>query len=194
MVTNGGPNSVTQLLLDWRGGDSHALDRLMPLVYDELHKLAGHYMRSERSGHTLQATALVHEAYGRLINMEVAWNDRAHFLAVAATSMRRILVDHARARHRLRRDGGVQITLDEALQVAPERPADLIDLDTALRKLEELDRRKSRAVELRFFGGLSYDEAADVLGISRATLHRDMRMALAWLKNEMTSGSDDGPG
>ena len=181
------PESVTRLLRDWRGGDREALDRLLPLVYDELRRLASHQMRGESSGHTLQTTALVHEAYARLVDVEVPWVDRAHFFAVAARLMRRILVDHGRACRREKRGAGaVKLSLDEALSVTPQPGNELLDLDDALTRLAEFDERKSRVVELHFFGGMTYDETAVVLDISSATVHRELRMAKAWLYGEMT--------
>lgn len=177
--------NVTKLLLEWRGGNQQALDALMPLVYDELRRLAQHYMRSERPEHTLQATALVNEAYVRLVDMKVTWQDRAHFFAVAARLMRRVLVDHARAQHRAKREGGPKVSLDEALEVACTPSQDLLALDTALEQLATFDQRKSEIIELHFFGGLSNDEVAEALGISRATVQRDLRMAKAWLNHEL---------
>ena len=178
-------NNVTQLLLEWRGGNHAALDRLMPLVYDELRRLAQHYMRSERTEHTLQATALVNEAYLRLVDINVTWQDRAHFFAVAARLMRRMLVDHARAHQRAKRDGGAKVGLDEALEISSQPAADLLTLDHALSRLAEFDLRKSEIIELHFFGGLANDEVAEALGISRATVQRELRLAKAWLGREM---------
>src|SRR5262245_54527387 len=182
------PNNVTQLLLEWRGGNETALDRLMPMVYDELRRLAQHYMRSERREHTLQATALVNEAYIRLVDMKVSWQDRAHFFAVAARLMRRLLVDHARANHRAKRDsGGPTISLDDTDQIPVNASADLLVLDGALTRLAEFDPRKTEIVELHFFGGLSNEEVAEALGVSRATVQRELRMAKALLKHELNS-------
>lgn len=178
--------SVTQLLGAWRSGDEHALAELTPLVYSELRRLAGHYMRSERAGHTLQATAVVNEAFMRMVDMDVPWQDRAHFFAIAARSMRRILVDHAKAHRREKRGGkNTDLTLDEALVVSAEPDADLVNLDEALERLEALDERKAKVVELHYFGGLTYDEIAEAMEISAATVHRDLRMAKAWLQNEL---------
>ncbi len=178
--------NVTQLLLEWRSGNQQALDRLMPLVYDELRRLAGHYMRSERPEHTLQATALVNEAYLRLVDLKVSWQDRAHFFAVAARLMRRLLVDHARAHHRAKREsGGPKLSLDDAVEVSAEPAANVLMLDEALTRLAEFDPRKSEVIELHFFGGLSNEEVAEALGVSRATVQRELRLAKAWLNHEL---------
>jgi RNA polymerase sigma factor (TIGR02999 family) len=185
-MATGSPKTVTQLLSDWRSGDQQALDQLMPLIYDELRRLAQHYMQSERPDHTLQATALVHEAYLRLVDMDVTWQDRVHFFAVAARLMRRILVDHAKTHRRAKRGSGQKITLDEALLVAPEPAPDLVELDDALQRLATFDSRKSQVVELHFFGGLTYDEIAEAVGISPATVHRELRLAKAWLYHELS--------
>jgi RNA polymerase sigma-70 factor (ECF subfamily) len=181
------PTRVTGLLLKWGQGDEAALDRLIPLVYQELHQIARRCMAGERAGHSLQATTLVNEAYLRLIDAQkVAWHDRAHFLAVAARVMRRILVDHARA-GRARKRGGLasRVTFDEALVVTKEPREDFVALDDALNALATFDERKSRAIELRFFGGLSVEEAASVLKVSPETVLRDWRLAKAWLQREM---------
>src|SRR5688572_17581073 len=167
--------NVTQLLLEWRGGSQQALDVLMPVVYDELRRLAQHFMRGERPEHTLQATALVNEAYLRLVDMKVSWQDRAHFFAVAARLMRRMLVDHARALHRAKREGGPKVSLDDALEVSCKPASDLLALDEALAQLATFDQRKSEIVELHSFGGLSNDEVAEALGVSRATVQRELR-------------------
>lgn len=174
---------VTQILLDWSNGDKAALDRLMPVVYSELRRLANRYMRRERPGQTLQTTALVHEAYVRLVDYKnMRWQDRAHFYAVAAQVMRRILVDRARARNAAKRgDAARRVSLAEADAVSNEQAADILDLDQALKELEELDPRKSQIIELRFFGGLNIDETAEVLGISPTTVQREWRSARAWL-------------
>jgi len=180
------PNNVTQLLLDWRRGDAEALDHLMPLVYNELRRLAGRYLRSERPEHTLQATALVNEAYIRLVDMNVSWQDRAHFFAVAARLMRRLLVDHARAHHRAKREsGGPKISLDDAVEVSIQPTADIVALDEALKRLAEFDTRKTEIIELHFFGGLRNEEVAEALGVSRATVQRELRLAKAWLNHEL---------
>jgi RNA polymerase sigma factor (TIGR02999 family) len=182
--------NVTQLLLEWRGGNQQALDALMPVVYDELRRLAQHYMRGERPEHTLQATALVNEAYLRLVDMKVSWQDRAHFFAVAARLMRRMLVDHARAQHRAKREGGPKVSLDDALEVSCKPASDLLALDEALEELATFDQRKSEIIELHFFGGLSNDEVAEALGISRATVQRELRMAKAWLNHELKKSEE----
>ena len=178
--------NVTQMLLDWRSGDEKALKQLMPLVYDELRRLASRYMKSERRGHTLQATALVNEAYIRLVDMKVSWQDRAHFFAVAARLMRRLLVDHARAHHRAKREGdAAKVSFDDAIEVLCNPTSDVIAVDEALTRLAEFDPRKSEILELRYFGGLNNDEVAEALGVSRATVQRDLRLAKAWLNREL---------
>jgi RNA polymerase sigma-70 factor (ECF subfamily) len=181
------PREITQLLLAWNNGEKEALDRLMPLVHQELHRLAHRYMRRERPGNTLQTSALVNEAYLRLIDSSrVRWQNRAHFFAISAQLMRRILVDLARDRHNLKRGGATtRLSLDEALTVAHERSGDLVALDEALITLASLDVRQSRVVELRFFGGLSNVEAAEVLKVSEGTIRRDWSLAKAWLQREM---------
>lgn len=177
------PSEVTRLLKDWGNGDSTALDQLMPIVYDELRAIAARYLRRERQDHTLQPTALVNEAYLRLIDQkQVEWQNRAHFMGVAAKMMRRILVDHARTHNRVKRGSGAQrVSLDEAVAVAEERTADLIELDRALDELEAFDERKCRVVEMRYFGGLSVEETAEVLNVSLITVARDWKLAKAWL-------------
>jgi RNA polymerase sigma factor (TIGR02999 family) len=181
-----GSSEVSRLLLAWRGGDTTAIERLLPLVYDELHALARRHLRGERPDHTLQPTALIHEAYLRLCGADVAWEGRVHFLAVAAQTMRRVLVDYARTRARDKRGGGAApITLDDALVVSPERPDDVLALDEALQRLSTLDERKAHAVELHYFGGLTYDETAAALNVSAATVDRELRMAKAWLYREL---------
>jgi RNA polymerase sigma factor (TIGR02999 family) len=182
------PQSVTQLLLQWRQGDPAALDQLMPIVYDELRRLARHYISRERTGHTMQTTDLVHEAYLKLIDhTRMQWQDRTHFMAVAAQAMRRILVDHARARHRAKRGGDqLRVTLSQVADIACGQASDLIRLDEALTRLAAIDLRKSRIVELRYFGGLSVEETAEVLDISRTTLMRDWQTAKMWLMREMS--------
>ena len=173
--------------MDWNNGNQAALDKLMPLVDRELHRLAHHYMRRENPGYTLQTSALVNEAYLKLIDQKhVHWKNRAHFFALSAQLMRRILVDHARSRQYEKRGGGAQrISFDEAMIVSPERGADLIALDEALNKLTEIDPRKGKVVELRFFGGLSIEETAEALQISAVTVMREWRMAKAWLYNSL---------
>lgn len=182
---------MTALLSAWRKGNHDAEEQLFQLVYADLHRLAARYMARERPGHTLQATALINEAYIRLIDIEqIHWQDRSHFFAVAARVMRRILVDSARARRYQKRDGGAEnISLDEALLVTRRRSSDLVALDDALFALAAKDERKSRVVELRFFGGLSADETAEVLGVSSDTVLRDWRMAKVWLLREIKRGS-----
>ena len=184
---------ITQLLHEWRNGNSQALDQLMPLVYDELRGLAGHYLKSEAVFQTLQATALVNEAYIRLVGMDVPWQDRAHFFAVAARLLRRILVDNAKSHRRVKRGGGqIRVTLNEYLPSA-EPDKDIIALDESLKSLAEFDERKSQIIELHFFGGLTYDEMAEALSISPATVHRELRLAKAWLNHELNKkgGSDE---
>ena len=177
---------VTDLLLAWGRGDDSALDRLIPLVRVELHRLARRHMRREHTGHTLQTTALVNEAYLRLVDLgRVRWQDRAHFFAMSARLMRRILVDHARSRQFVKRGGGARrIPFDEAL-VSVERNIDLVELDDALRRLADLDPRKGQVVEMRFFAGLSVEETATALGVSPVTVMRDWRVARAWLFKEL---------
>ena len=184
------PGEVTGLLLAWSGGDQAALDRLIPLVHAELYRIARRCMRRERAGHSLQATALVNEAYMRLVDtQQVRWQDRTHFLAISARLMRRVLVDHARAQRSQKRGaGGEKVTMVEALAGSDERPHDVIALDDALEALATLDERKSLVVELRFFGGLSVEETATTLGISVATVMRDWTLAKAWLLRELKQG------
>lgn len=181
---------VTGLLLRWGGGDARAFDELAPLVYEELRRLARSHLRRERPGHTLQSTALVHEAYLRMVDQQsVNWQNRSHFYGIAAQMIRRILVDHARARHTHKRgDAAPKITLDEAIGAAQGRDLDLVALDDALQALAEIDPRQSRIVELRYFAGLSIEETAEVLQISPATVKRDWTAARAWLKRELTRG------
>jgi RNA polymerase sigma-70 factor (ECF subfamily) len=183
------PKQVTQLLVAWGNGDEAARDELMPLVYDELHRLAHRYMNRERPGHTLQTSALVNEAFVRLVDQrDVHWQNRAHFFGLAAQMMRRILVDYARNRRYAKRGGGArQVSLDEAMIVSEERTAEVVALDDALKGLAEIDPRKSQIVELRFFGGLSIDETAEVLKISPGTVMRDWTLAKAWLRKQMVS-------
>jgi len=176
--------TATQLLCAWRGGDRDAFDRLLPVVYDELASLARRALSGERPDHTLQTHALVHEAYLRLIDAEVAWQDRAHFMAVAARTMRRVLVDHARARRRHKRDGGVRVELHSGI-AGGEPPLDVLALHEALERLMAFDERKSQIVELHYFGGLSYEETAEAVGISAATVDRELRLARAWLQHDL---------
>ena len=184
------PADPTALLLAWNRGDPDALDALLPLVYEELRRLAGRYMKQEREGHSLQATALVNEAYLRLIEVkQVRWQNRAHFFAMAARLMRRILVDAARSRTYHKRGGGAPVlSLDEAL-VIPNQPGhDFVALDDALSALAAIDQRKSQVVEMRFFGGLTLEETAEALSVSRDTVIRDWRMAKLWLLRELRGG------
>ena len=181
------PSEITRLLADWSGGDREALDKLMPIVYEELRRLAHRYMGHERAGHTLQTTALVNEAYLRLVNERgMNWQNRTHFFAVAAQIMRFILVDYARGHARAKRGGGAeQISLNDALVVSEDRITDLLILDEALTRLAEFDQRKSRIAELRFFAGLTVEETAEVLSVSVETINRDWRLAKAWLHREL---------
>jgi RNA polymerase sigma-70 factor, ECF subfamily len=184
---------ISTLLRAWSDGDQSALEKLTPVVYQELHRLARHYMNGERPGHSLQATALVHEAYTRLVDYErMQWQNRAHFFAVSAQLMRRILVDHAR-RHNLKRGGGVQhVALDQAVVAGDDQNIDLVALDVALNDLAHLDPRKMKVVEMRYFGGLSVEETAEVLKISPITVKRDWRAARNWLYRELTGATADG--
>jgi RNA polymerase sigma-70 factor (ECF subfamily) len=181
-------SDITASLRAWTGGDRSALDQLMPVLYEELLRIAQSYMRRERTGHSLQTNALVHEAYTRLVEIQhVQWKDRAHFFAVAAGLMRRILVDHARSRGYLKRGGKMRrVPLEECAVVEPTRDAELLDLDEALTALEKHDARKARIVELRFFGGLTVDETAAVLGVSPQTVLRDWKISRVWLTRQMT--------
>jgi RNA polymerase sigma factor (TIGR02999 family) len=182
------PHEITQWLTDWSNGDSSALEKLTPLVYRELHRLAQAYMRGERPGHALQTTALVNEAYVRLIETEQqGWKNRAHFYAVAAKLMRHILVDFARSRDRIKRGGQLeQVSLDEALTIRADHTAELLDLDEALNSLSQLDERQSQIVELRFFAGLTEPEIAEVLRVSERTVQSDWRQARSWLLRELS--------
>jgi RNA polymerase sigma factor (TIGR02999 family) len=182
--------TVTRLLREWNAGDKAALDQLMPVVYDQLRRLAAKCLRSERPDHTLRATALVNEAYLRLVNADVEWQDRVHFFAIAARMLRRILVDHAKANQREKRGGGAEkVQLDEAVMVGPQSGTGIIDLDLALQRLAEHDRRKSEIIELLCFGGLTYDETATALNISPATVHRELKLAKAFLHRELMQGA-----
>ena len=180
-------HDVTALLRDWRNGDQQALEQLTPLVYDELRRLARNYLRRERPDHTLQATALINEAYLQLIGrQQTDWQSRAHFIGVAATLMRNILVDHARAHATAKRGGGGQpLPLDEAIEVPGKNAPDVIALDDALKDLAKRDERKSQIIELRYFGGLSIEEIVEVTDLSIATIRRDLRMAEAWLGRQI---------
>ena len=188
-----GAGEVSELLHAWAGGDRGALEKLTPIVYKELHRLAGRYMRSERPGHSLQTTALVNEAYLRLVDCDrVPWKDRTHFFAVSAQVMRRILVEYAR-RHNQKRGGGVlRLSFDDALEAGDRPSADLVALDDALNDLARIDPRKMQVVEMRFFGGLSVEETAEVLKISPITVMRDWNTAKAWLYRELSGGADGG--
>lgn len=181
---------VTRLLRSWRETDDpDTLDRLVPLVYDELRRLAAHHLRGEAAGHTLEPTALVHEAYARLVGGPSRFENRAHFFAVAAGAMRRVLVDHARRRNRAKRGGGaIPVTLTGGSARVDPWTLDLLALDEALGRLEALDPRKARTVELHFFGGLTQGDTAEVLGVSRATVERDLKLAKAWLKEHLEEG------
>ena len=184
---------ISTLLRAWSDGDQSTLERLTPIVYDELHRLARRYMRGERPGHSLQTTVLVNEAYTRLVDYKrMQWQDRAHFFSVSAQLMRRILVEHAR-RHNMKRGGGVQhVTLEDAALVGGGHDADLVALDDAMNLLARIDPRKVQVVEMRFFGGLSIEETAEVLKVSCVTVKRDWRAAKAWLYRELARGTDDG--
>ena len=185
-------HQVTQLLADWRGGDATALERLIPLVQPELHRLAGHYMRRERDGHTLQTTALINEAYLRLVDKtHPQWSDSTHFFAVAGQLMRRVMVDHARQRQALKRGAApVQVTLDEAALVSHTRAAELLALDEALARLAELDPRMCQIVEMRYFGGLTIAQVAEVLKVHPTTVKTDWNAAKAWLYAALTDEGD----
>jgi RNA polymerase sigma-70 factor, ECF subfamily len=181
-------HEITQLLAQWREGNQSALDDLYPLVYDELHRLARRYMSRERKGHTLQTTALINEAYVRLVDQKnVQWANRSHFFAISAQIMRRILIDHARRHQYAKRGGGArQVSLEEAATVVPDQSEELLRLDEALKSLAEMDPRRSQVVELRYFGGLNNEEIAGVLHISENTVTRDWNMARAWLYQQLT--------
>jgi RNA polymerase sigma factor (TIGR02999 family) len=180
------PANFTQLLTEWRSGHPQALDRLTPLVYDELRRLARGYMRAERGSHTLQATAVVHEAFLRLVQANVTLQDRAHFFALASRLMRRVLVDHAKSRTRVKRNGGAQQVLaEEPTQTALSMDVDVIALDEALESLMQLEPRLAQVIELHYFGGMTYEEIAASVGSSAATVHRDIRLARAWLINQI---------
>jgi RNA polymerase sigma-70 factor (ECF subfamily) len=182
------PQNVTQLLIGWSNGDKEALDKLVPLVYDELRRQAARYLRHERVGHTLQTTALIHEAYLRLVDQKnVHWQNRAHFFGIAAKLMRRILVDHARTKKRAKHGGSdIRVSLSDANLKAPGQDLDIVALDEALERLAAIDEQQSRIVELRFFSGLTVEETAEILSISTATVKRDWSMAKAWLHREIS--------
>jgi RNA polymerase sigma-70 factor (ECF subfamily) len=182
------PQNVTQLLIAWNGGDKQALDKLLPVVYDELRRQAAGYLRRERPGHTLQTTALIHEAYLRLIDQKsVQWQNRAQFFGIAAQMMRRILVDHARTKHRAKRGGSdIRVSLTDATPVTKDPDLNLVELDEALNRLEKIDPQQSKIVELRFFSGLNVEETAAALQISPATVKRNWKVAKAWLHREIS--------
>jgi len=187
-MQTGQENEVTRLLVAWSHGEDAALETLTPILYEELRQLARRYMRQERPGHTLQSTAIVHEAFIRLIDQNVEWNSRAHFFSIAAKMMRRILIDHARAHAASKRGACVaHVPVEEHPLSAPEREIDLVALDEALERLAKVDPQRSRIVELRYFGGLSNEESAEVLGISPATIQRQWTGARAWLYRELTN-------
>lgn len=187
------PGEITALLVDWRSGNQSALDRLIPLVYDELRRLASGYMRGERSNHLLQTTALVHEAYLRMIDSSgINYETRAHFFAVAAQVMRHILVDYARGQRRAKRGEGVPpVSLSDIAEITEHRTEEVLAVNSALEKLTAIDARKGRVFEMRYFGGMSVDEAAEALNLSPATVARDWRMAKAWLRREIAPGLQD---
>jgi RNA polymerase sigma factor (TIGR02999 family) len=181
------PANFTQLLTEWRSGHPQALERLTPLVYDELRRLARNFMRTERGSHTLQATAVVHEAFMRLIQANVELQDRAHFFALASRLMRRVLVDHAKSRLRIKRNAGVQELRMGDTDPPPATNFDMVALDDALESLLRLEPRLAQVIELHYFGGLTYEQIAEAVGASTATVHRDIRLARAWLMNEISS-------
>ncbi|MDQ5845930.1 MAG: sigma-70 family RNA polymerase sigma factor [Acidobacteriota bacterium] len=187
------PINVTQLLIGWGKGDKQALDQLVPIVYDELRRQAARYLRHERVGHTLQTTALIHEAYLRLIDQKnVEWQNRAQFFGIAAQLMRRILVDHARTRKRAKRGGSdIRVSLGDADAFVKAQELDVVALNEALERLEQIDEQQSKIVELRFFSGLTVEETASVLNISPATVKRDWSMAKAWLHREISGEADE---
>jgi RNA polymerase sigma factor (TIGR02999 family) len=190
-VTQGAQN-ITELLVSYGRGDKEALDQLMPIVYDELRRQAARYLRRERPGNTLQTTALIHEAYVRLVDQRnVQWQNRAHFFGIAAQLMRRILVDHARAKKRVKRGGSdVRVSLGDATVAVKGQDLDVVALDEALQRLAQIDEQQSRVVELRFFSGLTVEETAEVMHISTATVKRDWSMAKAWLHRELSGDTD----
>src|SRR6185312_8184446 len=186
---------VTEVLAQISGGDKRAADKLLPLVYDEFRALARHYLGQERANHTLQPTALVHEAYMKLVDQtRVDWQGKSHFFAVAAQAMRRILVDHARSRQREKRGGGrARVILDEAVALSPQKDEDVLALDEALERLAKLDPRQAKVVELRFFGGLNVEEVAEALGVSKRTVEGDWTFARAWLSRELRGADASEP-
>jgi RNA polymerase sigma factor (TIGR02999 family) len=190
-----GSQEVTRLLLDWRNGDAQAFEKLAPLVYRELHRLARRYRNKERRDHTLQVTDIVHETYLRLVDADgIDWQGRAHFYAIAARLMRRVLVDYARSHAFIKRGGGIHhVTLDEAQAASLEPDSDLVALDDALRRLADLDPRKAEVIEFRFFGGLTVEETAEVLQVSSDTVKRDWRLARSWLLRELSDNQAAAP-
>ncbi len=183
------PANFTQLLTEWRSGHPQALDRLTPLVYDELRRLARNYMRGERGSHTLQATAVVHEAFLRLIQANVALQDRSHFFALASRLMRRVLVDHAKSRSRVKRNSGARdLAAETGDPTQPPTDLDIVALDDALEGLQQMEPRLAQVIELHYFGGMTYDQIAAAAGMSAATVHRDIRLARAWLLSEIGGG------
>jgi RNA polymerase sigma factor (TIGR02999 family) len=183
------PANFTQLLTEWRSGHPQALERLTPLVYDELRRLARNYMRAERGSHTLQATAVVHEAFLRLIQANVALQDRGHFFALASRLMRRVLVDHAKSRSRIKRNAGPRdFIAEDPGEPLPSIDFDVVALDDAMEGLQQMEPRLAQVIELHYFGGLTYDQIAAAVGTSAATVHRDIRLARAWLMNEIEGG------
>jgi RNA polymerase sigma factor (TIGR02999 family) len=188
-------SSITRLLQQSRGGNKAAFDELIPVVYDRLYRLASRRLSSERQGHTLKTTEIVHEAYLRLVDSDIAWADRGHFYAIAAQVMRRILIDYAKSRNRNKRGGEFErVTLDSAFELGAPSSSNLLEVNEALERLSARDARKGTVIELLVFGGLTYDEAAESLGISAATLHRELRLAKAWLHRELTSKPPVTPG
>lgn len=182
------PSEITQLLNEWSLGDDLALEHLMPLVYSELHRMARQYMQSQPSGHTLQPTALIHEMYVKLAGQgEQNWQNRAHFFGVAAQAMRHILVDHARTRSSKKRSGGQRVDLDDEMMISAERSDGLVELDEALKRLSQIDERKGRVVEMKYFGGLSNEEMAQVLKVTTKTVIRDWQFARTWLLRELSN-------
>ena len=191
-ATREGPNGVTSLLVRWGQGDHFALEQLTPLIYDDLLRLARARLRREYGEHTLEPTALVHEAYLRLADQtNLHAENRAHFYAIAANTMRRVLIEHARKRMAQKRGGGVRVTLQPGMDIAEQRAPDIVVLDDALRRLAEIDERKSRAIELKFFGGMSTEEIGLILGISVATVGRELRLGQAWMRREMSRSPDE---
>lgn len=190
-MTRTPPHNITKLLVEWSDGNQSALDELYPLVYDELHRLARRYMSRERTGHTLQTTALINEAYVRLVDQRnVHWANRSHFFAISAQIMRRILIDHARRHAYAKRGGGAQqVSLEEVAAIVPEQGREMLRLDEALKSLAEMDPRRSQVVELRYFGGLNNEEIAGVLHISENTVTRDWNMARAWLYQQLSENA-----